>query len=136
METKRSLAVFRNHCLAVLEYAQSVEQLSHFRYDTAHSHRTTMQQTQQHLCATRYQIDYGWSKFVARTFSFKALRNPLVSTILTKESFGYKEAETSDGMRVRADIAKENSRILIVERKDVVMLVSYQTTSARVTTWL
>jgi hypothetical protein len=52
---------------------------------------------------------------VSRTFSFKALRNPLVSTILTKESFGYKDAETSDGTRVKVDIDKRGSRILIIE---------------------
>ena len=58
-----------------------------------------------------------------RTFSFKALRNPLVSTILTKESFGYKDAEANNGMRVRADIDKRGSHILIVEWRGVVMSV-------------
>lgn len=81
------------------------------------SHRTTMRRTQQDLCATCYQkIDYGWHKVVIRrTFSFKALRNPTVSTILTKESFGYKDAETSDGTRVRTKTDKGESRILIIE---------------------
>jgi hypothetical protein len=68
---------------------------------------------------------------VSRTFSFKALRNPLVSTILTEESFGYKDAETSDGTRVRADIDKRGSRILIIEWRGVVMSVgSYQVSRA------
>lgn len=68
---------------------------------------------------------------MSRTFSFKALRNPLVSTILTEESFGYKDAETSDGTRVRADIDKRGSRILIIEWRGVVMSVgSYQVSRA------
>jgi hypothetical protein len=68
---------------------------------------------------------------VSRTFSFKALRNPLVSTILTEESFGYKDAETSDGTRVKADIDKRGSRILIIEWRGVVMSVgSYQVSRA------
>lgn len=68
---------------------------------------------------------------MSRTFSFKALRNPLVSTILTEESFGYKDAETSDGTRVKADIDKRGSRILIIEWRGVVMSVgSYQVSRA------
>lgn len=52
---------------------------------------------------------------MSRTFSFKALRNPLVSIILTKESFGYKDAETSDGTRVRTDTNRGSNRILIIK---------------------
>lgn len=59
---------------------------------------------------------------MSHTFSFKALRNPTVSTILTKESFGYKDAETSDDPRVRADIDKANNRILINEWKGLLCL--------------
>ena len=71
---------------------------------------------------------------MSHTFSFKALRNPTVSTILTKESFGYKDAETSDGPRVRADIDKANNRILINEWKGVVVSVrSYQEPNKEVT---
>jgi hypothetical protein len=64
---------------------------------------------------------------VSRTFSFKALRNPRVSTILTKESFGYKDAEMSDGTRARPSIDKGDSSILIIERRVIAMSVgSYQ----------
>ena len=38
-----------------------------------------------------------------------------MSTILTKESLGYKDAEISDGTRVRADIDRGSNRILIIE---------------------
>jgi hypothetical protein len=50
---------------------------------------------------------------------------------LTEESFGYKDAETSDGTRVKADIDKRGSRILIIEWRGVVMSVgSYQVSRA------
>jgi hypothetical protein len=57
METKRSLAVLWNHCLAVLEYAVrgTIVSFPSLGYDIMHSHRTTMRRTQQHLCATWYQ---------------------------------------------------------------------------------
>lgn len=72
---------------------------------------------------------------MSRTFSFKALRNPLVSTILTKESFEYKDAETSDGTRVRTDIEGSN-RILIIDCRGVVMSVGYQKSVVSLVTWL
>lgn len=69
---------------------------------------------------------------MSRTFSFKALRNPLVSIILTRESFGYKDAETSDG-RVRANIDKWGSHILIIEWRGCCYICgSYQTTKSLV----
>jgi hypothetical protein len=61
-----------------------------------------------------------------------------VSTILTKESFEYKDAETSDGTKVRSNIDKGSSRILIIDWRGVVMSVGYQTKSSefKLVTWL
>jgi hypothetical protein len=49
------------------------------------------------------------SEAAPHTFSFNALWNPLVSIILTRESFGYKPAETNDGARARININREGS---------------------------
>jgi hypothetical protein len=72
---------------------------------------------------------------MSHTFSFNALRNPLVSTILTKEFFGYKDAETSGNTRIRANIDRLNSRILSGGNVDI-RPISNESIQRKVLTWL